>query len=166
MQQYEQYAEEMRKLGYDFDANAYERGMKEQQDELDKYVSDTIQTIFNNMSAAEMAGQMDTVDEVDAFATKYFNSIDTDIANMTRKQIQIAEQKQALQVQQLAEVKAFVANKSVINKDMSAAQGYYVDGNGAPIISATTGSFIPMPQDPPMEPIRDAKTGKLVSFSL
>jgi uncharacterized protein HemY len=129
MVQYEQYAEEMRKLGMEFDANAYERGMKEQQDELDKYVSDTIQTIFNNMSAAEMAGQMDTVDEVDAFATKYFNSIDTDIANMTRKQIQIAEQKQALQVQQLAEVKAFVANKSVINKDMSAAQGYYVDGN-------------------------------------
>jgi hypothetical protein len=54
---------------------------------------------------------MDTVDEVDAFATKYFNSIDTDIANMTRKQIQIAEQKQALQVAQLAEVKKFVANK-------------------------------------------------------
>lgn len=103
--------------------------MKEQQDELDKYVSDTIQTIFNNMSAAEMAGQMDTVDEVDAFATKYFNSIDTDIANMTRKQIAIAEQKQALQVQQLAQVKEFVANKSIINKDMSTAQGYYVDGN-------------------------------------
>jgi hypothetical protein len=55
MVQYEQYAEEMRKLGMEFDANAYERGMKEQQDELDKYVSDTIQTIFNNMSAAEMA---------------------------------------------------------------------------------------------------------------
>ena len=166
MVQYEQYAEEMRKLGMEFDANAYERGMKEQQDELDKYVSDTIQTIFNNMSAAEMAWQMDTVDEVDAFATKYFNSIDTDIANMTRKQIQIAEQKQALQVAQLAEVKKFVANKWVINKDMSAAQGYYVDGNWSPIISATTGAFIPMPVDPPMEPVRDAKTGKLVSFSL
>ena len=122
MQQYEQYAEEMRKLGYDWDANAYEQSMKEQQDELDSYVSKTIQDIFNNMSAAEMAGQMDTVEEVDAFAQKYFNSIDTDIANMTRKQIAIADQKLALQTQQLAEVKAFVANKSTINKDMSVAQ--------------------------------------------
>jgi uncharacterized protein HemY len=67
--------------------------MKEQQDELDLAVSKTIQTIFNNMSAAEMAGQMDTVDEVDAFANKYFEQIDTDIANMTRKQVAIAENK-------------------------------------------------------------------------
>lgn len=129
MQQYEQYAEEMRKLGLEFDANAYEQSMKEQQDELDKYVSDTIQTIFNNMSAAEMAGQMDTVDEVDAFAEKYFNAIDTDIANMTRKQIQIAEQKLLLQTQTLERAREFVKNKGVINKDMSVAQGYYVDGN-------------------------------------
>lgn len=129
MKQYEQYAEEMRKLGYEFDANAYEQSMKEQQDELDKYVSDTIQTIFNNMSAAEMAGQMDTVDEVDAFAAKYFNAIDTDIANMTRKQIQIAEQKLVLQTQTLERAREFVKNKGVVNQEMSAAQGYYVDGN-------------------------------------
>lgn len=122
MQQYEQYAEEMRKLGYEFDANAYERSMKEQQDEIDKYVSDTIQTIFNNMSAAEMAGQMDTVDEVDAFAQKYFNAIDTDIANMTRKQIAIAEQKLLGQQETLKNVRDFVAKKATINQEMSTAR--------------------------------------------
>jgi hypothetical protein len=127
MQQYEQYAEEMRKLGYDWDANAYEQSMKQQQDELDKYVSDTIQTIFNNMSAAEMAGQMDTVEEVDAFAQKYFNSIDTDIANKTRKEVVLAEQKLALQVAQLAEAKKFVENKNLVNKELSQRDGIYMD---------------------------------------
>lgn len=165
MQQYEQYAEQMRKLWVERDSNAYERSMVELQDELDRNVSETIQTIFNKMSAEEMAWAMDTVEEVDKFAEQYFNTIDTNIANMTRKQIVIAEQKLALQTQTLERAREFVKNKGIVNKDMSIAQWYYVDWNGQPLISSTTGAPIPVPQDAPKEPVRDEKTGQLVTFS-
>lgn len=172
MQQYEKYAEDMRKMGYEFDANAYEQGMKEQQDELDKYVSDTIQTIFNNMSAAEMAGQMDTVDEVDAFAEKYFNSIDTDIANMTRKQIAIAENKLLWMQDTLKSVREVVAKKAeaeatkrVVDTPLSKELWYLVNGMWEPIMDFMTGAKIVLPPDAPMEPIYNKETGQLVTFT-
>lgn len=52
-----------------------------------------------------------------------------------------------------------------VNTEMSQVQGYYVDDNGEPIISATTGQRIQIPQEPPMEPIFDKNTGQMITFS-
>lgn len=86
MVEFEQYADEMRQLGIDFDANAYERNMVELQDQLDAQVNQSIQKIFNQMSSDEIAGKMDSMEEVEALAEQYYNMLDTDIESLTRKQ--------------------------------------------------------------------------------
>jgi hypothetical protein len=56
-------------------------------------------------------------------------------------------------------------NANKVNADMSKVKGYYVDGNGNPILN-NQGQPIQVPQDAPMEPVFDKETGKLITFGL
>jgi hypothetical protein len=55
-------------------------------------------------------------------------------------------------------------NSNTINSEMSTAKGFYVDGNGSPIYDSK-GNTIVMPEKPPIDPIFDKTSGKLITFS-
>lgn len=103
------------------------------------------------------------------------NSIKEDF-NMELKLYQLEEEQlryqQGLELDQQKitekQQQEYQENAQIVNKDMSALQGYYIDGNGNPIISKDTWKPIPIPtqdKEAPMEPIFDKNTGQLIQFS-
>lgn len=53
---------------------------------------------------------------------------------------------------------------NIYNVDMSQVQGFAVDGNGNPILSAS-GQKINTPKDAPLKPVYDDKTGTITTFT-
>lgn len=151
-------------LWQEYDAAAFDRELKLLDDDLDLKVNKAIQQALNIFSAAELEGKLDSLDEVEALRTQLLQGIDEEIVGVTDASIQqrgfLIERYEAI-----AENKRlYIENKSTVNQDMSTAKGYYVDGNGDPIISAETGQPIIMPETPPMEPIFDKESWRLVQF--
>ena len=62
------------------------------------------------------------------------------------------------------EAKLYQQNANVVNSEMSAVKGYYVDGNGNAILDSE-GMPISVPQSAPLEPVFDKESGKLITFS-
>lgn len=156
--------ESMRTLGLEYDANAFERQMVQMQNDLNTNVNMAIQEALNGLNAAEMKGEMDTIEDVEKLRGTLFQNLDKAIAgkvvaNATDRKLIIDRYNQVI-----AEWEAYVKNKSVVNKDLSAAMWYYIDGNGNPLLNAQGGT-IAMPKEAPMEPIFDKDSGNLLTFS-
>ena len=150
-------------------ANDLERQMQVMQDDLDDKVGKSIQTAFSMMSAEEIKGWLDTVEEIDAFRTKLLTNLDNNIWALTDDNIKargfLIERYDNIAKEQSARIQEYTKNANSVNVDMSAAQWFYVDGNGSPIISMATWQPIAMPQKPPMEPIFSKETGELITFN-
>jgi len=157
--------ESMRTLWLEYDANAFERQMVQMQNELNTNVNVAIQEALNWLNAAEMKWEMDTVEDVERLRGTLFQNLDKAIsgkviANATDRKMIIDRYNQVI-----AEWEAFVKNKSVVNKDLSSAMWYYIDGNGNPLLN-TQGWTIAIPKEAPMEPIFDKESGNLLTFSI
>ena len=156
--------ESMRTLGLEYAANAFERQMVQMQNDLNANVNMAIQEALNWLNAAEMKGEIDTVEDVEKLRGTLFQNLDKAIAwkvvaNATDRKLIIDRYNQVI-----AEWEAYVKNKSVVNKDLSTAMWYYIDGNGNPILNAQGGT-IAVPKEAPMEPIFDKDSGNLLTFS-
>lgn len=160
LKQNEQYAEEMRRLWYEFDANAYEKEMEDLQYRLDQQVTQSIQKIFDQMTADEIAGKLDTLEEVEKLGARYYNMLDEDIASITRKEYDIAMLKLNRANESLQQVKKVVENK---NKWQVHPNGYYVDGNGTPLVD-NMWQPIQVPAEAPYEPVISADKSQMVTF--
>jgi len=135
------------------------------QDDLNSKVNQSIQDVLNQFNAAEIAGKIDTLQEVEALRVQLLGNLDKQITGVTDANIQqrafLIERYDAIAKQKEERFK----NKNTVNADLSKAQGYYVDGNGDPIISAKTGTRISVPLEAPIKPMYDEKTGRLVTFT-
>lgn len=133
------------------------------QDDLDSKVDKTIQQAFDGITAADMAGQLDTVEEVNAMRLKVLNALDADVAAITKGEIQRRQSLLDQYTDLLKDEKERIEKSNTVNADMSAMMWYYVDGNGQPFIDAN-GAMIPTPIDPPFPPQFLKETGQLLTF--
>lgn len=165
MQTVEKLIGDSNKLGRTSESAQFERQMVILQDDLNSKVNQSIQDVLNQFNAAEIAGKIDTLQEVEALRVQLLGNLDKQITGVTDANIQqrafLIERYDAIAKQKEERFK----NKNTVNADLSKAQGYYVDGNGDPIISAKTGTRISVPLEAPIKPMYDEKTGRLVTFT-
>lgn len=153
----------IQKLWVEYNAQAFEKQMSDLQDQLDTQVSTALQWVITDFN--KEAQGIDTMDELNALREKRLDTADTSLEAITNRNF-IDRQNRIEQFQQIiADKKTSIQNSNTLNKDMSTALWYYVNGNGEAIISASTGKPIPTPVEAPMEPVFDMKSGKLISFA-
>lgn len=131
------------------------------EDDLNDKVDQTIQDALANVETADIE-DMDE-DQLEDLRVKVLTQLDRDIAGVTDANIR---QRQFLieQFEQVAQDRqARLANANTINQDMSVARGYYVDGNGDPLV-AEDGQRIKIPAEAPIPPQFDKSTGILTTF--
>lgn len=153
----------IQKLWVEYNAQAFEKQMSDLQDKLDTQVGTVLQWVITDFN--KEAQGIDTMDELNALREKWLDTADTSLEAITNRNF-IDRQNRIEQFQQIiADKKTSIQNSNTLNKDMSTALWYYVNGNGEAIISASTGKPIPTPVEAPMEPVFDMKSGKLISFA-
>lgn len=155
-----------RALGQESKADAFEKQMDDLQEQLDDNVSSTLQDALDKIDSAEINGLLYDEDAMESFRIKLLEDTDNTIAelsdrNFKRRAFLLDQYKTIAEESKIRET-----NKNTVNMDMSEAQGYYVDGNWDPIISADTGTRIDIPEESPMKPVFDKETWMLTTFSL
>ena len=128
-------------------------------------VWDEITGALSKYTTAELEGKLDTIDGITAFRKELLDDLDNNLSGLTSAsltQMQWINQ----QYQDVAtKMYEYAQNANKVNADMSSVKGYYVDGNGNPILN-NQGQPIQVPQNAPMEPVFDKETGKLITFGL
>lgn len=169
LKQTEANADLFRELWYTNLVWQMERQMVLLQDDLDDKVNKSIQSAFSMMSAEEIKGWLDTVEEIDNFRTKLLTNLDNDIGALTDDNIKarqfLVERFDVIAKERKEQMETYQKNANTVNMDMSTAQWYYVDWNWSPIISMATWQPVRMPVKPPMDPVFDKESGKLIMFS-
>lgn len=90
------------------------------QDDLDSKVDKTIQQAFDGITAADMAGQLDTFEEVNAMRLKVLNALDADVAAITKGEIQRRQSLLDQYTDLLKDEKERIEKSNTVNADMSA----------------------------------------------
>lgn len=156
-------AKKFRELWYTDISDRMEREMVLMQDDLDDKVNKSIQNAFSMMSAEEIKGWLDTVEEIDTFRKKLLTNLDNDIWALTDDNIKartfLIERYETIAKEQ----KAYIENSNKVNTDMSTAKWYYVDGNGQAILDQQW-STIPMPQKPMYPPAFNDDKSMMITF--
>lgn len=128
-------------------------------------VWDEITGALSKYTTAELEWKLDTIDGITAFRKELLDDLDNNLSGLTSAsltQMQWINQ----QYQDVANrMYEYAQNANKVNADMSSVKGYYVDGNGNPILN-NQGQPIQVPQNAPMEPVFDKETGKLITFGL
>jgi len=159
---------QIRQLWLDIDTAGYEKQMADIADDLNMKVGMQIQNAMNEMTSADLAGQLDTIDGVTQFKRSLLERLDSNITGHTEwsmKQMQyVTEQYTKIADDAQLRLTERTTNSKTINTEMSAIRGVYVDGNGNALYNSD-GTTIAMPETPPMPPNYDEKTGRLVTFS-
>lgn len=128
-------------------------------------VWDEITNALSKYTTAELEGKLDTIDGITAFRKELLDDLDNNLSGLTSAsltQMQWINQ----QYQDVANrMYEYAQNANKVNAEMSTIKGYYVDGNGNPILN-NQGQPIQVPQNAPMEPVFDKETGKLITFGL
>lgn len=143
---------QIRELWLDIDTAWFEENMRRLQVDLDAKVNQSIQEALDKVSAAEMAWEYDTVEEVEQLRSSLFQNLDKVlmweiVGNSRDRQLVIDRYQNALQQAQES-----IARANTVNNDMSNVLWYYVDGNGSPIIGANWQPVV-VPTEAPMDPI-------------
>lgn len=120
---------------------------------------------LSKYTAAELEWKLDTIDGITAFRKEILDELDSNLSWITSAsltQMQMINQ----EYQDIAnKMYDYVQNANKVNTEMSSVKGYYVDGNGNPILN-NQGQPIQVPQNAPMEPVFDKETGRLITFGL
>lgn len=128
-------------------------------------VWDEITNALSKYTTAELEWKLDTIDGITAFRKELLDDLDNNLSGLTSAsltQMQWINQ----QYQDVANrMYEYAQNANKVNAEMSTVKGYYVDGNGNPILN-NQGQPIQVPQNAPMEPVFDKETGKLITFGL
>jgi len=116
-------------LGNEAQANQFANQMDDLQDQMDNQVDKSIQAVFNQLSNPQLAESIDTVEGMNALRDKLYAEMDvnikgyTDVAN-TQREFLLKQYDQIVKDKQL-----FIKNENTVNKEMSQAQGFYVNDN-------------------------------------
>jgi surface antigen len=168
MKQIESHIAQIRELWLEMDTAAFEKQMADISDDLNMKVGMQIQNALNDMTAADLAWQLDTIDWVTQFKRSLLEKLDANINWYTQWSMQqmqyVTEQYTKIADDAQARIKEWTTNANTINKDMSIAQGYYVDGNGNPVYNSSWQPIM-LPEKPPMDPIYDKEKWQLITFS-
>lgn len=128
-------------------------------------VWDEITNALSKYTTAELEGQLDTIDGITAFRKELLDELDNNLSWLTSaslSQMQWINQ----QYQDIANrMYEYAQNANIVNPEMSTVKGFYVDGNGNPILN-NQGQPIQVPQNAPMEPVFDKESGRLITFGL
>lgn len=128
-------------------------------------VWDEITWALSKYTTAELEGKLDTIDGITAFRKELLDDLDSNLSWLTSAsltQMQWINQ----QYQDIADkMYAYAQNANTVNTEMSQVKGFYVDGNGNPILN-NMWQPIEIPPTAPMEPVFDKETGKLITFAL
>lgn len=159
---------QMRALWLEMDTKAYEKQMADISDDLNVKVWKYIQWALNSFTAAELAWELDTIDWVQQFKRSLLEQLDSQISWYTEwsmKQMQyVTESYTKIADDAMTRLTEYNKNANTVNTDLSTARWVYTDGNGNPIYDSTWVT-IPMPVKPPLDPIFDKESGKLIMFS-
>lgn len=119
---------------------------------------------LSKYSSAELEWKLDTIDGITAFRRELLDELDNNLSGITSaslNQMQYINQ----QYQDVANrMYEYAENANKVNPEMSQVKGFYVDGNGNPILN-NMGQPIEIPPTAPMEPVFDKETGKLITFA-
>lgn len=162
----EQLQKQAVELWQESQAIQFERQMEDLQNDLNDKVNQSIQDALSWLTQKEISQVIEDPDQMEKIRVTLLNELDKNVANITeanfRKRQYVIDQMTNI----VTQTKEKEANKQKINQDMSAIQGYYVDWNGEPIISATTWKRINIPTKSPLAPIYDKEKWQLITFSL
>lgn len=162
----EQLQKQAVELWQESQAIQFERQMEDLQNDLNDKVNQSIQDALSGLTQKEISQVIEDPDQMEKIRVTLLNDLDKNVANITeanfRKRQYVIDQMTNI----VNQTKTKEANKQKINQDMSAIQGYYVDWNGEPIISATTWKRINIPTKSPLAPIYDKEKWQLITFSL
>ena len=168
LKQIESNLAQIRALDIKVDTAAFEKQMADISDDLNMKVGMQIQNALNDMTAADMAGQLDTVDWVTQFKRSLLERLDNNISGYTQGSMQqmqyVTEQYTKIADDAQARIQEWTKNSNTVNTEMSTAKGFMVDGNGTPLYNAA-GETIKVPAKPPMDPVFDKASGKLITFA-
>lgn len=168
LKQIETNAAQIRELWLKIDTNQFEKQMADISDDLNMKVWTQIQNALNEFTAADLAWQMDDIDGVMQFKRSLLEKLDRNISGYTEwslRQMQyVTEQYTKLADDAQKQITDWNKNKNTVNPEMSAVKWFYVDGNGTPLYDST-GNTIKTPEKPPLDPIYDKESGKLIMFS-
>lgn len=166
----EQYATEAREKWWEFDTASYEKEMQDMMNDLDRKVDWAIQDAI--MSFNKSVEDIETEEDYEKLRISILDQIDEKVAEYgagTVAQMNYlvqASERIASDIKDRQEIaREYEKNNNIVNKEMSIALWYYVNGNGDPIISASTGARIDIPEEAPIEPIWDKESGQLITFT-
>lgn len=171
MKRLEILAAEMREIWLEIDTANYEKQMQDLTNELNDNVDRAIQNAMNDMSAADIAGNLDTVEWINKFRRSMLENLDKRINSYATGtynqliQLNTFAQKQ-IDDAQLA-YDTFMKWQNTVNTEMSAIKWFYMDGNGNPILDDMWNP-IKTPQTPLEDrnsPIFDKENGRLILFT-
>lgn len=118
---------------------------------------------LSKFTAAELEGNLDTIDGITAFRRELLDNMDKNLSWITSASL---DQMKYItqQYQDVADkMYEYAQNANKVNTDMSTALWYYVDMNGNPIFNAK-GETITVPKDAPLNPIYDKDSWNLIVF--
>ena len=168
MKQIETDLAQIRALDNKVDTAAYEKQMADLNDQLNHQVSGAIQNALNDMSAADLAWQLDSVDKIDTFKRGLLVDLDNSIAKYSKwssaQMQELTDYYRKIADQARTDIQTRQKNSNTVNTEMSTAKGFMVDGNGTPLYNAA-GETIKVPAKPPMDPVFDKASGKLITFT-
>lgn len=130
---------------------------------LNWQVGSEVQAALSKFTTAELEWQLDTIDGITAFRKELLDDLDANISWLTSASL---DQMQYItkEYQDIADkMYEYQQNANTVNVEMSQVKGFYVDGNGNPIYNAKW-EPIEVPQNPPLDPVFDKETGKLIVF--
>lgn len=151
----------------DIDVAQYEKQISDIVRDLNYKIPQEIQNALNKYTVAELEGNLDTIDWIVAFKKSLLDDLDNNISWMTSASLEqmnyITQNYMNLADQAYQEAKEYQQNANVVNSEMSAVRGYYVDWNGNAILDS---QWLPIQvsQWAPMDPIFDKESGKLIQF--
>ena len=157
---------QIRALGVKVDHRAFEKQMADIADDLNMKVWTQIQQALNDMTAADMAGQLDTIDWVTQFKRSLLEKLDNSISWYTEwslKQMQyVTEQYTKIADDAQLRIKEWTTNQWVF--DPARSVGWFmVDKNNVPMYDRS-GNSIPTPAKI-VDTVVDKASGKMVIIS-
>lgn len=152
---------------WEIDVAQYEKQISDIVRDLNYKIPQEIQNALNKYTVAELEGNLDTIDWVVAFKKSLLDDLDNNISGLTSASLQqmqyITDNYMQMADKAYEEAKEYQQNANTVNTEMSGIKGYYVDGNGNPILDSD-GQPIKVPQWAPMDPVFDKESGKLIQF--
>lgn len=165
--------QKLRDLGVEFDENQFNKQMQDMEYQMNDQVDKVVQQALQGFNSQMMLWQVDSPAKLNELTSKWLDSIDMDVTNVTNRQMWVitnminqyktladeAKTRLAEDAKQKSEYQKWT---NTVNEAISKVRGYYVDGNGQAIVW-TDGRTVQIPAKAPMEPV--FKDWYLITFS-